>query len=136
MPLPAATLIRATLAAAALALAAPALAACPVGTYDAVGWNPGSPNDGPASYRATVVIRDRGADVCEIEWDLGGRQHFSAVALFDPRSGEMHGAYANLEQGWFGIISYRRSDEGFAGEWAVYNSGASDRGREVLIARR
>jgi|GEM_PF-6181971 len=127
-------LVRSILAAAALACAAPAMAACPVGNYDAVGWNPGAPVDSPAGYRAAVVITDRGADVCDIEWDLGG-QHFSAVALYDARTNQLHGSYANLEQGWFGIISYRISGNRMEGEWAIYNSGTSNRGRENLTRR-
>ena len=122
-------------AAASLLLATPALAMCPVGQYEARGWNPGEGVDSPPSYRADVVIRDRGADVCEIDWDLGG-QRFSAVGFYDPRTQELHASYANLEQGWFGIISYRATGNGrLEGEWAVYNSGTGDRGREVLTRR-
>ncbi len=125
---------RAIIAAAALACAAPAVAACPVGTYDAVGWNPGAPSDSPPGYRATVRISERGADVCDIEWDLG-QQHFAAVALFDSRTNQLHAAYANLEQGWYGIVSYRITGTRMEGEWAIYNSGSSNRGRENLIRR-
>ena len=128
------TLGKAALACAAILCAAPALAACPVGNYEAAGWNPGQPIDGPPGYRAQVTITDRGADVCEIEWDLGG-QHFSAVALYDPQTNQLHGSYANIEQGWFGIISYRVTRQRLEGDWAVYNSGASDRGREILTRR-
>lgn len=117
-----------------LACSAPAMAACPVGNYDAVGWNPGAPVDSPAQYRANVRITDRGADVCEIEWDLG-QQHFAAVALFDARTNQLHASYANLEAGWYGIISYRIENSRMTGEWAIYNSGTSDRGREILTRR-
>lgn len=79
---------RAILAGTALACNASAVAACPVG-YEAEGWNPGQAVDGPPGYRANVVITDLGADVCEIEWDLGG-QHFSAVALYDSRGSQLH----------------------------------------------
>ena len=125
---------RALAAAAMLGISAPAMAACPIGNYEAVGWNPGQPVDGPAGYHAAVVITDRGADMCNIEWDLGG-QHFSAVALFDSRANQLHGAYANLEQGWFGIISYRVTGARMEGDWAIYNSGTSNRGREILTRR-
>lgn len=121
-------------AAVLLAVATPAKAACPVGTYDAVGWNPGTPADSPPGYTARVTITERGADVCTIDWDLGGQQ-FAAVALFDSRSQQLHGSYANLAEGWFGIISYRLEGNRWVGEWAIYNTGNGLRGRETLTRR-
>lgn len=121
-------------AAVLLAVATPAMAACPVGTYDAVGWNPGTPADSPPGYTARVTITERGADVCTIDWDLGGQQ-FAAVALFDSRSQQLHGSYANLAEGWFGIISYRLEGNRWVGEWAIYNTGNGLRGRERLTRR-
>jgi len=126
--------LAAALALATLALAAPAQAACPVGNYDAVGWNPGSGADDQPGYTARVVIGDRGADVCTIDWTLGA-QRFSAVALYDERTQQLHGSYADLEGGWFGIISYRLVDGRWVGEWAVYQSDAGLRGREILSRR-
>lgn len=128
--------VRAAAAVAGLLLSGPALAACPVGQYDAVGWNPGGSPESEPSYRASVSIAERGADVCTIDWVVGRGQRFSAVALYDERTQQLHGSYANLEEGWFGIISYRREGERWVGEWAIYNTGTSDRGREVLTRRR
>ncbi len=117
-----------------LAVAAPAMAACPVGTYDAVGWNPGAPADAAPGYTARVTITERGADVCTIDWQLGA-QTFAAVALYDARTDQLHGSYANLDDGWFGIISYRHEGNRWVGEWAIYNTGNNLRGREVLTRR-
>jgi hypothetical protein len=111
-----------------------AMAACPVGEYVAAGWNPGTDMEGPANYRAAVEISDRGANVCTIEWDLGG-QHFAAVGFFDPSTNELNASYANIEAGWFGIISYRLANGRLDGEWAIYNSGTNQRGREILTRR-
>ncbi|MEO7552612.1 MAG: hypothetical protein ABIT10_02320 [Alteraurantiacibacter sp.] len=79
-------------------------------------------------------ITDRGADVCDIDWDLG-QQQFSAVALYDERSQQLHASFANLADGWFGIISYRREGDRWVGEWAIYNTGSDFRGREILTRR-
>lgn len=128
------TIARLASAAVLLAIASPAMAACPVGSYDAVGWNPGAPADSAPGYTARVTIGERGADVCTIDWNLG-RQEFSAVALFDSRTQQLHASYANLEEGWFGIISYRLEGNRWVGEWAIYNTGNGLRGRETLTRR-
>ncbi len=130
------TAIRTLAAALGLTIATPALAACPVGQYDAVGWNPGGSPEAEPSYTARVTIAERGADVCTIDWVVGRNQRFSAVALYDERTQQLHGSYANLEEGWFGVISYRLEGDRWVGEWAIYNTGTSDRGREVLTRRR
>ena len=117
-----------------VAMAVPAAAACPVGQYNALGWNPGSAQDQPANYRAVATIADRGDNVCTIDWDLGG-QRYTAVGLFDPASGRLNASYANLDDGWFGIISYRTENGRLVGEWVVYNSGSNARGREILTRR-
>lgn len=119
-----------------ISTATPALAACPVGQYEAIGWNPGAPADSQPSYQAQVSIAERGADVCTIDWVVGRNQRFSAVALYDERTQQLHGSYANLEEGWFGVISYHREGDRWVGEWAIYNTGTSDRGREILTRRR
>lgn len=128
--------IRVAAAALTLLVSTPAFAACPVGQYDAVGWNPGGSPESDPSYSARVTIAERGADVCTIDWVVGRGQRFSAVALYDERTQQLHGSYANLEEGWFGIISYRREGDRWVGEWAIYDTGTSDRGREILTRRR
>ena len=105
--------------------------ACPNGEYDVEGWNPGVSTEGAPSYQGTAIIKTVG-DTCVMDWRIG-QQRFGGVGMHTDNRLDI--AYADLNQGWFGLVSYRQTAHGFTGQWAVYGASDGFLGKENLRAR-
>lgn len=104
--------------------------ACPSGKYDVTGWNPGHVTTDKPDYTGTVEIKSVGK-VCQLDWKIAN-QLFGGVGFYDAETGNLDVGYANLQQGWFGQVSYRRDGDNLRGEWAIYGESKGAIGIEIL----
>lgn len=111
----------------------PWVQACPTGSYNVEGWNPGVDPNGPSSYKGTAEIQVSGA-VCHMTWKIG-EQSFGGVGFFEGRDERLNIAYADLKKGWFGLVSYLVKDVNVAGKWAVYGDKSGKYGSEILTKK-
>lgn len=87
--------------------------ACQEGSFSAKGWNAGVNPSGPPSYQGDVTIKKVG-ELYRLTWKVPNE--FVGVGRCDPSSQTLTVSYANLKEGWFGIVWY---DKDLKGKWAV-----------------
>lgn len=105
--------------------------ACPNGSYNVEGWNPGLQPTGKPSYRGSVTISTVGM-VCQLHWSIS-QQTFTGVGFYYPDQKLLTVAYANSKEGWFGIVNYAIvNDRKMVGTWAVADETTGNTGTEIL----
>jgi len=111
-------------------IASSTIFACPSGKYDVTGWNPGHVVSEKPDYTGTVEIKSVGK-VCQLDWKIG-KQRFGGVGFYDEETGDLVVGYADLQQGWFGQVSYSPSGDNLRGVWAIYGEARGEIGIEIL----
>jgi hypothetical protein len=110
-----------------------AFATCPEGSFIAKGWNPGVDTAGKESYTGTVSIKSVG-NVCVMEWLIGG-QVFSGIGAYNPSNKIFNVSYANLKEGWFGLVWYLDNGNTLEGKWVVAGTKDGRLGYEILTRK-
>jgi len=105
-------------------LAAPALAGIE-GTYACRGTNPGN----AGSYEGTVSIVNNGANYV-VTWNIGS-QIYVGVGILQGDSFSV--GYADVQQGWFGVVIYKVAGNTLSGPWAMH--GGNQNGTETLTKK-
>ncbi len=105
----------------------PALSQGLVGTYSAVGTNPG----GSGQYKGRVKIT-QSEGIYYVRWQVGATYRGTGI-----RTGNVLSvAYTDANRKWFGIVSYQILDDGnrLQGQWCEHNGRLL--GTELLVKRR
>lgn len=88
------------------------------GTYSVTGQNPGSQK---TSYTGTLTIKKLG-ETYQVDWKIGN-QLFGGAGIYYPDKKLFTVGYADLKQGWFGIVNYDVVGNELKGKWTVYKKG-------------
>ncbi|MDP8256548.1 MAG: hypothetical protein P9M14_12430 [Candidatus Alcyoniella australis] len=95
------------------------------GTYICKGTNPG----GTGTYEGTVSIVKNNANY-NVTWNIGAQVYVGVGILEGERFSV---GYADVNQGWFGVVVYTVSGNKLRGAWAMH--GDNKNGTEELTRR-